>query len=149
VAGFLSWQMHGVLGRSTAATPDGRQAGHALSDSLAAVQGMARRGPTAMLETVEQFDLTNAIGAVVVNVTIPTGRSDGKLVAAIKTLIQAHFAKGGFELQFNVMSKEQLQAARENPEEHRDILVRVGGYSDYFVNLTEELQEEILQRFGD
>lgn len=147
VAGFLSWQMHGVLGSQTGATPDGRLAGQALSDSLASVQGMARRGPTAMLESVEKFDLANAIGAVVVNVTIPVSQRDPKLAAAVKHLIRSHFAKGGFELQFNVVSRETLERAREKPEEHRDLLVRVGGYSDYFVNLSPELQQEIIQRF--
>jgi formate C-acetyltransferase len=147
VTGFLSWIMHAELGRNTGATPDGRLAGWALSDSLAASQGMARKGPTAMLETVEKFDLTKATGAVVVNVTVPIGRADEKTVKGIVSLIRGHFAKGGFELQFNVMSKEKLEAARKEPEKYRDLLVRVGGYSDYYVNLNKELQEEILRRF--
>jgi trans-4-hydroxy-L-proline dehydratase len=147
VPGFLSWIMHGVLGRNTGATPDGRLSGQALSDSLAAAQGMARRGPTAMLETVEKFDLSHAVGAVVVNVTIPIAQPDEKMVRAVKDLIRTHFARGGFELQFNVMSRERLEAARKDPENHRDVLVRVGGYSDYFVNLSAELQDEILRRF--
>jgi formate C-acetyltransferase len=147
VPGFLSWIMHGEFGRGTGPTPDGRLAGQALSDSLAAVQGMAKRGPTAMLETVEKFDLTRAIGAVVVNVTLPVGQADEKIAVAVRDMIKAHFSRGGFELQFNVMSKDRLEEARKNPENHRDILVRVGGYSDYFVNLNEELQKEILRRF--
>lgn len=145
--GFLSWIMHGELGKATAATPDGRLAGQALSDSLAAVQGMAKKGPTAMLETVEKFDLSRAIGAVVVNVTIPVAEPDEKMVHAVKDLIRTHFARGGFELQFNVMSKERLIEARQDPDRHRDVLVRVGGYSDYFVNLSTEIQDEILRRF--
>ncbi len=147
VPGFLSWVMHGVFGSGTGPTPDGRLAGQALSDSLAAVQGMAKRGPTAMLETVEKFDLARAIGAVVVNVTLPVGQADEKIAVAVSDMIKAHFSRGGFELQFNVMNKERLEAARKYPENHRDILVRVGGYSDYFVNLSEELQDEILRRF--
>jgi formate C-acetyltransferase len=147
VPGFLSWIMHAEFGRNTGATPDGRLTGWALSDSLAASQGMARKGPTAMLETVEKFDLSKATGAVVVNVTIPVGKADEKIVKAIVYLVRGHFAKGGFELQFNVMSKEKLEAARKEPEKYRDLLVRVGGYSDYYVNLSEELQTEILRRF--
>ncbi len=147
VPGFLSWVIHGVFGKELGATPDGRLAGQAVSDSLAAVQGMAKRGPTAMLETVEKFDLSRAIGAVVVNVTLPVGQADEKVAVAVKDMIKAHFSRGGFELQFNVMSKERLEEARKDPENHRDLLVRVGGYSDYFVNLSEELQEEILRRF--
>ncbi len=150
VPGFLCWQMHGRFGKVTGATPDGRLSGEALSDSLAAVQGMARKGPTAMLETVEKFDLSKAFGAVVVNVTIPVGEVSDKLSSAVKHLVKAHFKKGGFELQFNVTSRDVLEKAKTNPEQYRDILVRVGGYSDYFVNLTEELQEEVLKRFdGD
>jgi formate C-acetyltransferase len=147
VPGFLSWIMHAEFGKNTGATPDGRLTGWALSDSLAASQGMARKGPTAMLETVENFDLSKATGAVVVNVTIPVGKADEKTVKAIVHLVRGHFAKGGFELQFNVMSKEKLEAARKEPEKHRDLLVRVGGYSDYYVNLSEQLQTEILRRF--
>jgi len=147
VPGFLSWVIHGVFGKELGATPDGRLKGQAVSDSLAAVQGMARRGPTAMLETVEKFDLSRAIGAVVVNVTLPVGRADEKTAVAVRDMIKAHFSRGGFELQFNVMSKERLQEAQKDPENHRDLLVRVGGYSDYFVNLNAELQEEILRRF--
>lgn len=147
VPGFLSWIMHGELGKNTGATPDGRLNGWALSDSLAASQGMARKGPTAMLETVEKFDLSRATGAVVVNVTIPMGQADEKTVKGIVHLIRGHFDKGGFELQFNVMSKEKLEAARKEPEKYRDLLVRVGGYSDYFVNLNVTIQEEIIRRF--
>ncbi len=147
IPGFLCWQMHGRLGKITGATPDGRLSGEALSDSLAAVQGMAKKGPTAMLETVEKFDLSKAFGAVVVNVTIPVGEVSDKLMLAVKHLVKAHFSKGGFEMQFNVTRREVLERARENPEQYQDVLVRVGGYSDYFVNLTEELQNEVLRRF--
>jgi len=146
-AGFLSWIMHSVLGKHTGATPDGRLAGQAISDSLAAAAGMAKKGPTAMLETVEKFDLRRAIGAVVVNVTIPVGQVDDKLTRAVADMIRTHFAKGGFELQFNVMNRELLEAARKQPEQYRDLMVRVGGYSDYFVMLNEELKDEIIARF--
>jgi len=145
--GFLSWIMHAELGKCTVATPDGRLAGQALSDSLASVQGMAKKGPTAMLGSVETLDLTPAVGAVVVNVTIPVSQPDENMVQAVKSMIKSHFSRGGFELQFNVMSKERLQAAQKDPNSHRDLLVRVGGYSDYFVNLNAEIQEELIRRF--
>jgi len=70
------------------------------------------------------------------------------MIQAVKAMVKAHFARGGFELQFNVMNKANLEAAKKDPDNHRDLLVRVGGYSDYFVNLNEQIQDEILRRFA-
>jgi len=145
--GFLAWIMHGVLGKQTGATPDGRHAGTALSDSLGAAQGRAANGPTSVLATVEKLDLTRAVGAVVVNLTFSDqslSRPKGPQVLA--SMIRSHFSRGGAEVQINCVSRETLLAAKADPASYRDLIVRVGGFSDYFTRLDPILQDEIIQR---
>ena len=146
-AGFLSWVMHGELGARTGAMPDGRLAGTALSDSFAASQGRARSGATGILRSVEKFDMRRAIGAAVVNLTF-----DSKTLAtprgpkAVADLIRSHFSRGGFEVQITVTRAADLLRAREKPDKYSDLMVRVGGFSDYFARLSRCLQDEVIQR---
>ncbi|NQT19646.1 MAG: hypothetical protein HQ592_08070 [Planctomycetes bacterium] len=145
--GFLAWIMHGIFGKETGATPDGRRSGAALSDSLAAAQGRAANGPTGVLATVEKLDLTRAVGAVVVNLTFSEQLlNDSKAPRSLAAMIRSHFNRGGFEVQINCASRETLLAAKADPESYRDLMVRVGGYSDYFTRLDPVLQDEIIQR---
>jgi len=146
-AGFLSWVMHARLGEVTGATPDGRHAGRALSDSFAAAQGQARRGATGVLESVEGFDLKKAVGAVVVNLMFEAGSLKGERgVKALGNLIRTHFSNGGFQVQINVVSHDDLERATKEPEKYEDLIVRVGGFSEYFVKLDPLIQQEIIQR---
>jgi len=148
-AGFLSWVMHGRLGQVTGATPDGRLAGEALSDSFAAAQGRARQGPTGICASVEKFGMTRAIGAVVVNLTFDAGSvAPPKGPEALAALVRSHFSRGGFQVQVTSVRREDLIAARERPEDYADLKVRVGGFSEYFVRLDHGLQDKMIQRLS-
>ncbi len=144
---YFAWIMHGRLGKVAAATPDGRKAGEALSESLGAVQGMDRNGPTGILRSIEKIDQKYGIGGIATNLRFtkrlmesPEGRD------AVKSYIKSFMERGCFELQFNVVDQKDLLDAKEHPEKHRTLMVRVAGYSDYFVNLSGEIQDEIIRR---
>jgi len=145
--GFLAWIMHGVLGKETGALPDGRPAGEALADSMAAAQGRDLDGPTAVIRSATKIDYRPANGGMVLNLKFTPAAVRGeeavdKLVALVKT----YFEMGGFQVQINVVGREALEEAREHPERHRGLIVRVGGYSDYFTALDSTLQDEIIRR---
>lgn len=145
--GFLVWKMHLPFGLDTMATPDGRKANTPLADSLAGMQGRAKEGITGILKSVEKLNLKRAIGAATVNLHIDssilkTRKDKEKFVDLIKT----HFSNGGFQIQVTVLSKEVLIKAKNEPEKYRDLMVRVGGYSDFFTRLEPELQETIIER---
>ena len=144
---YFAWIMHGRLGRVAAATPDGRMQGEALSECLGSVQGMDRNGPTGILRSIEKIDQKYGIGGIATNLRFtkklmdtPEGR------AAVKEYIKTFMAHDCFEVQFNVVDQKDLIEAKQQPEKHRTLMVRVAGYSDYFVNLSEEIQDEIIKR---
>ena len=114
------------------ATPDGRHANEVLADSMGSSQGMDRNGPTALMNSV------NLVQAGKYFLTTP--------VLNLRGLIEGYFRGGGMQLQINVCDAEVLKAAVKEPEKYRSLVVRVGGYSDYFVNLSTKLQQEIIQR---
>ena len=146
VPSVFCWIMHEQFGRSTGATPDGRLAGFPLGDGSGPCQGREKRGPTASILSSTKWSHTELIGGVAVNMkfTKKTFNADSRRKAA--ELIRAYLARGGFEIQINIVDRDTLLAARENPEDWRDLVVRIGGYSDYFVRLSPEMQEEVLLR---
>jgi formate C-acetyltransferase len=137
---------YGDAGRPVMATPDGRRAGEPLADSAGPYQGRDRHGPTAMLRSVAALPQHLAPGTLCVNLRL--GRSffaaEGR--PKLRDLIQTYFALGGMQLQINVVDQETLQDAICHPERHEDLIVRVGGYSEYFNRLTPALQQTLLQR---
>jgi formate C-acetyltransferase len=141
--------MHIEFGRVTGATADGRRAGQPLADSLGAAQGRDRQGVTALLNSVAGLPHHLLPTATTLNVKL-----DPSLLAAeagreqIAALIEAHFAAGGQQCQFNLVDREQLLAARRHPEAHGDLVVRVAGYSAPFTSLWADLQDEIIARTG-
>jgi formate C-acetyltransferase len=144
---YFAWIMHGRLGMVAAATPDGRKQGEALSECLGSVQGMDRNGPTGILRSIEKIDQKYGIGGIATNLRFtktlmdsPEGRE------AVKDYIKTFMAHDCFEVQFNVVDQKDLIEAKEHPEKHRTLMVRVAGYSDYFVNLDQFHQEEIIAR---
>ena len=86
------------------------------------------------------------LGGIAVNLKFTRSGQRSDFVGALQSLIETFMRRGGFELQVNVVDRETLQAAREHPEQYRDLVVRIGGYSDYFVGLSPRMQEEIIQR---
>ena len=147
VPGYFCWIMHGHLGAATGATPDGRRAGVALADGAGAAQGRERHGPTASVLSTTKWSHRQALGGLVHNVRLSQNllRNDAGR-GAMRDLIETYLRRGGFEIQVNVVSTEVLRDAQENPEAHADLLVRVAGYSDYFVHLDATLQAEVIAR---
>ena len=144
---YFAYVVHGQMGYITDATPDGRHAGMALSEHLGAVGGMDKNGPTAVMHSIAKLDQSKGIGGIATNyrfaknfVTSPSGN------AAVCSFIRAFMENDCFEIQFNVIDKKDLLDAREHPENYRTLLVRVAGYSDYFVNLAENVKDEVIAR---
>ena len=145
--GFMTWESHNLLGKGTGASADGRRARAALSDSVGAVQGRDRKGLTALLRSVTKVDFLPAVGGVTFNIKVSPelfGREDMR--ARLEAALLAYFEAGGFQVQVNVLSREVLEEARAHPEAHRNLIVRVGGFSAYFTELDAGLQEEIIAR---
>lgn len=146
IPSLFCWIMHDALGQQTGASPDGRTAGFPLGDGSGPAQGRERKGPTASILSSTKWDHTPFIGGIAVNMkfskSLFTDASKNNLMALVRTYLE----RGGFELQINVTDKQQLLDAREHPEEHQDLVVRIGGYSDYFVRLTPTMQAEVIER---
>jgi formate C-acetyltransferase len=143
---MLPTTSHIALGALTGATPDGRRARAWLSEGVSPVQGHDRKGPTAATRSVAKLDHARTNGTLLnVKINPQTVREDRDL-HKLAALIRGYFAQGGFHMQFNIVDRKLLLEAMERPEEHRNLLIRVAGYSDYFVLLSREIQEEILSR---
>ena len=147
VPGFFCWIMHERMGGQTGATPDGRRAFWPLADGAGAAQGRERCGPTASVLSTTKWSHREALGGLVHNAKFSQNlfktESDR---AALRRLIETYLLRGGFEMQVNVVSRDTLLAAREHPDQYRDLLVRVAGYSDYFTKLSPKMQEEVIAR---
>ncbi|MEN6546573.1 MAG: pyruvate formate lyase family protein [Armatimonadia bacterium] len=151
-AGFFCWIMHQRLGAETGASPDGRKAGFPFADGAGPAQGRERRGPTGAVKSTTSWDHTPMLGGLVLNLkfspsAVDSAESQEKLAGLLKTYLRL----GGQEAQINVVRREDLLAARENPSEYKDLVVRIAGYCDYFVGLSEQMQEEVIARteFGE
>jgi len=147
VPGFFCWIMHERMGSETGATPDGRHAGWPLADGAGGAQGREVCGPTAGVLSTTCWPHRRVIGGLVHNAKFPASvfRTPADR-AALRHLIETYLRRGGFEIQINVVGRETLLAAREHPEQYQDLLVRVAGYSDYFVHLCDKMQEEVIAR---
>lgn len=144
--GTFSYNAHGVQGAAAGATFDGRRAGYSYSDGCSPAQGRDKNGPTAMVKSLSSFDQSTFMGGMVVNIKFGKEsilRNDcSGFVSVIKTFLK----RGGIQIQANVVSRETLKRARENPQEYSNLIVRVGGFSDYYVRLTEALKQELIDR---
>lgn len=144
--GFLSASIQFMsqvgAGMPIGATPDGRAKSAPLCDSLAAIFGKDSNGPTALLNSVTSLDLKRALGIPVVNFNITQNFTDDIL----KALILGYMAQGGIQLQLTYATKEELLDALEHPELHNNLIVRVGGYSEYFNRLSEDLKKMVINR---
>lgn len=146
IPGAFSYYEHVRHGRRTGATPDGRHAGYPLASGSSPVQGRETNGPTAAMLSTLSWDHRNFLGGIAVNMKFSPncmqGASENKMLEFVRTFMRL----GGFQLQINVVSRETLLAAREHPDEYKDLLVRVGGFSAFFTKLSPEMQQEIIDR---
>ena len=143
---FLPTTVHVYFGKVTGATPDGRKAGEPLSEGVSPVQGMDRRGIAAVFRSVTKIDWDKTGGALLNQKLTPDLLSGEENVRKLAQLIRTFFTLGGHHVQFNVVSTELLREAQKRPQDFQDLMVRVAGYSDYFVNLPKGLQDEIIAR---
>jgi trans-4-hydroxy-L-proline dehydratase len=143
---LLPTTVHVYFGSVVGATPDGRSAGRPLSEGISPVQGMDRKGPTAVLKSAGKMDHART-GGTLLNQKLTPGLLDTEQgLAGWVHLVRSYFRMDGHHIQFNVVDAETLRAAQEKPNEYRDLIVRVAGYSDYFCDLGRTLQDEIIAR---
>lgn len=143
---MLPTTCHVYFGSVTGATADGRLGGRPLSEGISPVQGADRAGPTAVIKSAGKMDHLKA-GGTLLNLKFAPGlvaTEDG--LDKWAHLVRSYFKLDGHHVQFNVVQAETLRQAQAHPDEHRDLIVRVAGYSDYFCDLSRELQEEIITR---
>ena len=144
--GFLSASIQFMgqvgAGKRVGATPDGRAAKSPLCDSLAAIFGKDSRGPTALLNSVTALALDKALGTPVLNFNIAPRFPD----SVLRALILGYVSNGGIQMQITCSTREDLQDALIHPELYNNLIVRVGGYSEYFNNLTDELKQMVIDR---
>jgi len=145
--GYFAYVYHGLLGEKTDATPDGRLAGTALSEHLGAFCGRDKSGPVAVMRSISRLDQSLGLGGIATNYRFAKKFiSNDKGKKAVADFVRTFMKNDCFEIQFNVIDRKDLLAARENPEQYQTLLVRVAGFSDYFVNLAPNVQQEIIER---
>jgi len=143
---MLPTTSHIYFGSVTGATPDGRTAGAPVSEGISPSQGMDRVGPTGVIRSAAKMDQARTCGTLLNMKLSPAVLEGEEGIAKFADLIRTYFRLGGHHLQFNVVSADMLREAQAHPDEHRDLLVRVAGYSDYFCALSRPLQDEIIAR---
>jgi len=146
IPSVFCWVMHERLGSETGASPDGRHAGFPLGDGSGPCQGRERNGPTASILSSTKWPHQQLIGGVAVNMKFSRKMFTEASGEKVRSLIHTYLDRGGFEMQINVVDRETLLMAQKHPEQYRDLLVRIGGYSDYFVRISPQMQAEILER---
>jgi len=143
---MLPTTSHVYFGSVTGATPDGRLAHKPLSEGISPFQGADRKGPSAVIKSASKINHLKTGGTLLNQKFTPALLEDEKGLDSLVHLIRAYFRLDGHHIQFNVVTAKQLREAQKHPEEHKDLIVRVAGYSDYFNDLGDELQDEIIRR---
>lgn len=143
---MLSTTCHNYFGSVCGATPNGRMARFAISDGTSPAHGADTNGPTSVIKSLGKLDQSKS-GGTLLNVRFTPSllkREDD--LKKLASLIRSYFTMGGHHIQFNIVDTETLHDAQHHPDEYRDLLVRVAGYSDYFNDMTQQLQDEIIAR---
>jgi formate C-acetyltransferase len=143
---LLPTTVHVYFGQMTGATPNGRNAGAPLSDGISPSHGADTNGPTAVIKSVAKIDHWKTGGTLLNQKFMPEVLADVEGRKKLGDLVRAYFKLGGHHIQFNVVKAETLRDAQKSPELFQDLIVRVAGYSDYFINIGKDLQNEIIAR---
>jgi formate C-acetyltransferase len=143
---MLSTTCHVYFGKVTGATPNGRLAGLAISDGTSPSHGADTHGPSAVIKSLGKLDQVKSGGTLLILRFLPSLLKREADVAKLASLIRSYFALGGHHVQFNIVDTATLYAAQESPENYRDLLVRMAGYSDYFNDMNADLQADIIAR---
>ncbi len=143
---MLSTTCHNYFGSVCGATPNGRFAHFAISDGTSPAHGSDSHGPTAVVKSLGKLDQTKS-GGTLLNVRfVPSLLKRDEDLKKFSSLVRTYFKFGGHHIQFNIVDTETLHDAQKHPDDYKDLLVRVAGYSDYFNDMTEQLQNEIIAR---
>ncbi len=143
---MLPTTCHVYFGAVTGATPEGRRAHVPLSEGISPVQGADLHGPTGVIKSAAKMDHLRTGGTLLNQKLTPDILEGESGLRRLAALIRSYFLLDGHHIQFNVVSADTLRAAQDEPEKHRNLIVRVAGYSDYFNHLSAELQDEIIAR---
>jgi trans-4-hydroxy-L-proline dehydratase len=143
---LLPTTCHVYFGTVTGATADGRKAWTPLSEGISPVQGADTNGPTAVLNSAAKIDHIKTGGTLLNQKFTPSFFKDDTSIKKVSSLIRSYFRMDGHHIQFNVVDVATLKDAQKHPENYKDLIVRVAGYSDYFNDLGEDLQNEIIRR---
>jgi len=143
---MLPTTSHIYFGSVIGALPDGRKSREPVSEGISPVQGADKKGPTAVLKSAAKIDHLRTGGTLLNQKFPPDFFKSEEAISKISSLIRSYFKMDGHHIQFNVVSAKTMRDAQKHPENYRDLIVRVAGYSDYFNDLGEELQNEIILR---
>ena len=143
---MLPTTCHVYFGSVTGATPDGRNSQKPLSEGISPSQGVDKQGPTSVIKSASKIDHLRTGGTLLNQKFSPQFFEDENSYDCLTALIRSYFSLDGHHIQFNVVNAETLKDAQRHPELYRDLIVRVAGYSDYFNDLGEDLQNEIIER---
>ena len=143
---MLSTTCHVYFGKVMGATPNGRLAGRAISDGTSPSHGADTHGPSAVIKSLGKLDQMKSGGTLLNQRFLPSLLKREEDISKLSSLIRSYFALGGHHIQFNIVDTETLYAAQKCPEDYRDLLVRVAGYSDYFNDMNADLQADVIMR---
>ena len=143
---IVQWITYGPLGNKTGASPDGRRKAAPLADSSGATPGTDENGPVALLADVSALPHKKGCGTMVLNLRLAKECFSPDLIGKLPDLFRGYFRMGGSQVQVSVLDEETLRDALNHPDDHRDLIVRVGGFTDYFYKQTKDIQRSIVER---
>jgi len=143
---MLSTTCHIYFGKVMGATPNGRFAGKSISDGTSPSHGADTNGPSAVIRSMTKLDQTMSGGTLLNQRFLPSLLKRDEDIKKLGHLIRSYFTLGGHHIQFNIVDTATLKAAQECPEDYKDLLVRMAGYSDYFNDMNADLQQEVIDR---
>ena len=143
---MLPTTSHVYFGSKIGAMPDGRLAKEPLSEGISPVQGADKKGPTAVIQSAAKIDHIKTGGTLLNQKFSPSFFKNDESLDKLVWYVRSYFKMDGHHIQFNVVNAETLKDAQKHPEKYQDLIVRVAGYSDYFNDLGESLQNEIIRR---
>lgn len=143
---MLSTTCHVYFGKMMGATPNGRLAHKSISDGTSPSHGCDTNGPSAVIKSLTKIDHVKSGGTLLNLRFLPSLLKRDEDLMKLGSLIRSYFSLGGHHIQFNIVDTATLYAAQKNPEEYKDLLVRMAGYSDYFNDMNADLQQEVIDR---
>jgi formate C-acetyltransferase len=143
---MLSTTCHVYFGKVMGATPNGRLAHKSISDGTSPSHGCDTNGPSAVIKSLTKIDHVKSGGTLLNQRFLPSLLKRDKDLMKLGNLIRSYFSLGGHHIQFNIVDTATLYAAQKTPEDYKDLLVRMAGYSDYFNDMNADLQQEVIDR---